>query len=287
MDTGQTQEQRIALENFLYLFSDPLAEVTLPKHPVSTKTKLSKRKDQIFGSEFVCSELLGRTLYESEMLLISAPIKIAVHKSCKKKMKHQFDSGMFSFNLSSTDGTCFEPTPNQPTYLNVVKALLSEATIVSLGPGENSAEKHIFHVANLGTRFPVDPSSRQKLLPHKSCRIREIFRLVHDMRLSGVQAEMTQLDVAFNIPSVADKLPQWSWERNMVPTQNETVFKNVKTEQWPLHDVTRNNHQVRPDTNSQKGTVRVKQKAWDGRDPVIIFGSDVDPQSDVPSSRRM
>ena len=88
-DTDPSEHQISALQNLLYFFASPISEVTLPKVAVSTKTEGRTRKDQIFGSDFVKSVSMGDFLCLSEVLLVSAPVKIAIHKSCKKKMKEK------------------------------------------------------------------------------------------------------------------------------------------------------------------------------------------------------
>ena len=273
-DTDPSQHQISALQNLLYFFASPISEVTLPKVAVSTKTEGRTRKDQIFGSDFVKSVSMGDCLCLSEVLLVSAPVKIAIHKSCKKKMKEKLDHGCFPLALSESDGLCFQPTPNQPTFSVIVNALLSPSTIVTTD--DNGTQKHVFHIANLGTRYPIDKLSREKQNFNNKCGIRELFRLVRQVRETGVQVELTQIDIAFNVQNVYDKLPRF-WSKTYEEFSDSTIFDNATMDKWDIHDVSSTSGSGIPNDKEQKGTFRLKQSNWINTKPVIIFGAEDDP----------
>lgn len=262
--------QEKALLDFFVFFGSFISEVSIPSSPVAMKTKNSHRKDQIFGSEFVIDECLGDLLYESESLVISSPVKIAVHSSCEKKMRDQIDKLGFHPTLSSTQGVCFKSTHQSPTFGAIVNAILSDASI----PATLGEERHVIHVANLGTRYPIDKKSRDDFLPNNLCTVRSLFKKVQKMREAGIEVLLTQLDIAVNIPNPQEFLPQWSRTPSQTrETEVSHVFASVLIDEWALHDITSNPEKPVPD-NHQHGSLRIKQNGWSNPSTILVFGED-------------
>jgi hypothetical protein len=260
--------QKKALLEFFKFFGSFISEVSIPSSPVAMKTKNSYRKDQIFGSDFVIDECLHELFYESESLVISSPVKIAVHESCEGKMKDQIDKLGFHLTPSSTQGVCFKSTHQSPTFGAIVNAILSDASIPAMD------ERHIIHVANLGTRYPIDKKSRDDFLSNCPCTVRRLFKKVQTMREAGIEVLLTQLDIAVNIPNPLDFLPQWSRTPSQTrETEVSHVFANVEYEEWALHDITSNPEKPLPD-NHQHGSLRIKQKGWSNESTILVFGEE-------------
>ncbi len=95
------------------------------------------------------------------------------------------------------------------------------------------------------------------------------------MRAKGVSVELTQIDVAFNIPT-NDALVQWSYERDCKKSAN--VLNSATAEVWPLHTVVTNNGLISPDRN-QEGTVRLQQQKWDSPVPICMFSDNNEEDS--------
>lgn len=117
-ERNPSDEAKRALKEILYLFGSQISEVSLPKTAVANKTGPKGRKDQIFGSEFVKSNETGNILYESEVIVTSTPVKIAVHKSCREKVRIELEQRGFPIDVTHQAGLCFNPnsTSKLPTY---------------------------------------------------------------------------------------------------------------------------------------------------------------------------
>lgn len=272
-DSNPSNVAKMAIKELLYLFGSQISEVSLPKKAVANKTGPKGRKDQIFGSEFVKSNETGNVLYESEVIVTSTPVKIAVHKSCREKIRIELERRGFPIDVTHQAGLCFNPnsTSKLPTYGHVVNALLSGSACVDIQTGEQSFQKNVIHIGNVGTLHPVDNVSREEF--SSECMMRKIFSVMdHTRHIPGIQIEVSQLDIAFNVPSKDDKLVQWSCEHN--PSIRESVFsKSAEMEGWAIHDITRCDNQDIPNPKDQRGTIRVRQKHWDKPQVMTVFGN--------------
>lgn len=273
------------LQNFFYFFGSPVSEVAIASSPVAMSTYSQKGNDQIFGSGFVLNERLGDALEKSEILITSSPIKIAVHSSCKAEIINAVDKGRFHLKPAVKQGITFTPSPNSPTYLNIVNAILSKATIVTLQSGQRV---HVIHVANIGTRHPIDEISRQKCgLPMSECTMRKVFALVKKLRDVGVTAELTQIDIAVNIPVSEEKLPQWSISSNATTTGTHIFGSGSSVDVWSIHDVVGSSGENETiHHKDQKGTFRIRQQNWEEERKISVLGENIDVNNFSSSTPR-
>ena len=241
-----------------------MTSVSLPRSPAATKTPSSKVEDKIFGSKFTINSHHGELLVDSTELIIDTPIKIGVHKSCSERiMNHLLPH--FPMDLSPTEGIAFDPksVSNLPPYADVIEAIIKHSSVQIPG---GTRRTHIIHVGNVGTRIS------------ELSTVLDMFRCIHETRSWGVKIDVTQIDIAFSIPSSANtNLVQWSCECGGNGITRDILMKQVKREVWSLHDVYTDENNSVPE-NIQRGTVRLKQvnrttPSGSPLVPVIGFGS--------------
>ena len=278
LDPYPTEEAKTAVADLLYMFGSPMSEISLPKTAIANRTPGPKsRKDQIFGSDFVVNQEIGKILFESEVILTNTPTKIAIHQSCREKMKTALEQGGYPIDVTNQAGLCFNPnsTFKLPSYGLVVKSLLSGAACVDIQRGEQSFKKTIIHIGNVGTLYPVDRASRRDF--SQQCQIHEMFLAIDNARrIQGIQIDVSQLDIAFNIPSHGDKLVQWTCERNSSSMYESVFHKSTEMDTWPIHDIIRLPNKEFPEPNDQKGTVRLRQSHWNTPQTISLFSEDDD-----------
>lgn len=251
-------EQRQAIKRFLYVFAQPLSTVTFPLSEVA-----ANKPDSLFGSsknkcQHVESVKCADLLVSDESLVISAPVKLAVHNSCRENVARFLNKnqGLPAYlELSPNENICFNPHShgNLPCYESVIEAILSSCYV----PDQN---KFVIHVANLGTRYPIQAREDE----NNPCQVRRIFDEVDRLRECGIDVETTQLDIAFNF-SPEQNLLQWSQTRYNKPNKKiPSVFRKCNNETWAIHDVkcTTNNGLIKCIPTQQRGTVRLRQKNW-------------------------
>lgn len=256
-----------AVKKIIYHFGKPLSEVSLPKTPVANKTDSKGKADRLFGSDSVINSELGDLLKESEILVLSSPVKIALHKSCDTQMKKELDSRGFPIKLSNTTGICFDynSISKLPPYEYIVESVI-KASVTKSCP----IKKHVIHIGNIGTLFSIyyhDGSNQHDNL----CEIRKLFTLIEKARSKGIRVDVSQMDIAFNIPSSGDKLFQWS----IAGTRNETNRNQIflpAPQVWPLHDITRSDTDL-PDSKNQKGSIKLSHNSqWSSPRNVVLLG---------------
>ena len=248
-DPDPSPELKQSLRDFLYCFGTAASQINLPAVPVSNKTFDSDRKDKLFGSEFVRSNVSGDLLHQSEIQIIDSPVKICLHKSRQKFFKQALDRLGFPIDTINHTGLCFNKnsTSNVPCYGPIVESLLTEASLTKL-PNSNQ-HKHIFHVGNIGTRIVISPSST-------NCPVHKIFSSVESARQNGAHIECSQIDVAFNVPAPKTRLPRFS--RHLHHNIQPVVYNNCQTDVWPLHDITYSQGSQKISPIEQVGTVRFR-----------------------------
>ena len=250
-------EQKKAIKRFLCTFAQPLSTVSFPMSEVA-----ANKTDSMFGSsknqcQHVQSITCGDLLVSNESLVISAPVKLAVHNSCREKLIKFLNKNQglpANVELSPNPNICIHPSScgNLPCYELVTEAILSSCYVAD-------KNKFVIHVANLGTRYPIQASEDE----NNPCQIRKLFVEVDRLRQSGIVVETTQLDVAFNY-RFRDKLLQWSHTKNKSIKKIPSVFSKCQTEKWAIHDVkcSVQNDMMKCIPSQQKGTVRLKHKDW-------------------------
>jgi hypothetical protein len=102
-----------------------------------------------------------------------------------------------------------------------------------------------------------------------------MFEKVKTLRnIAGVTVEMTQLDVAFNIPT-KNVLVQWSYEKlekdkkKNQKKMSSSILAGSEAEVWALHVIKTQSGIVEED-RKQGGTVCLKQKKWKKPRKIII-----------------
>jgi hypothetical protein len=250
-------QKKKAIKRFLLVFGQQLSTIAFPSSEVA-----AHKADSVFGSsknvcQHVKSSQCGDLLQSSESLVISSPVKIAVHQSCRKNI--------VQFLNKNAPQTFAEVSPNLdlcinhnfrgnlPCYGSILEAVLSNCYV-------QEADKFIIHIANIGTRYPI-PINEDEDNP---CQVRRLFYEVDLLRRSGIAVETTQLDIAFNIPIVG-KFLQWSHYKTQKNNHSiSTIYQKATTEIWAIHDLksTCDNNIITCPNKLQQGTLRLKQKDW-------------------------
>ena len=248
-------ETKDKITNFLLHFGATMSSVTIPN-----VAKAANKNDSIFGgtrnksgSQHLKSCITGTKLMSGESLVITAPVNIAVHKSCRKAIVSYLCKFPYQYpmHISTNQDICFDTNSaaNTPPYGVIVEAILDSCFIMDIG-------KHVVHVANIGKRYTIHCDDKG------CCPINSMFEKVKIMRESpGITVEMTQLDIAFNIPTEKNSLIQCSYKK-VTPNENKkkSSLESMTPEIWPLHTIRMRNDRV---DSRQIGTARLKQKKWD------------------------
>ena len=253
MDPVLSPEKKTAIKNFLLSFATDVSTVTL-----ATSAVAAFKTDSMFGSsqnrcQHLRSPNLEDLLQSSESLVISAPVKLAVHHSCKDNTVSgmQCFGSKFYIPSSRNRNVCFSSgyRGNVPTYGIILDIVLSSSYV-------SSKNKFVIHVGNLGTRHPLSTQNE--------CHVSKIFNLVQCLRrFEGIIVETTQMDIAFNLP-IINHFVQWMYKSNPKKRKKagECVFASSATDVWPLHDIVCD-HSGPRNQLEQKGTIRLKHAKWE------------------------
>lgn len=249
----QTQKQAIA--KFLYHFGTKWSAVS--SSPIAMG---AGKRSSVFGCsrnkcQHLTSSKIGTLLESSEVQVITTPVKLAIHKSCKDKLVNHVCAAGYPIQMATNKDICFNPSSNKPPYGVIVDAILNS----SLVPNIN---KFVIHIADIGTRHKILCED------DGDCCLQQMFNKVQTMRAVGVHVELTQIDIAFNIKTM-DGLVQWSYRKG-----NGNICQSLESataEVWPLHTINvTNNGQVSPDRD-QEGTIRLQQQKWEKPKVICMF----------------
>ena len=243
-----------AIIQFLYLFGTSLSSVSIPSVAVA-----AGKPDSIFGSsrnkgcQHLESKTIGSKFMSEESLVISTPVKLAIHYTCREPLISKLCNypQQFPMEISTNIDICFNQNnaANKPSYGVLVDAILDTCIVRGIN-------KYVLHVADIGTRFMIECED------NGACPIQKMFEEVKKMRdMQGVSIEMTQLDIAFNIPTTKNSLIQCLHEHFHVNREQEHqyVTDSMSSDVWPLHAIQITNEKV---DSKQRGSVRLKQKEW-------------------------
>ncbi len=196
-------------------------------------------------------------------------MKLAIHKSCKEKLVKHVCAAGYPIQIATNKDICFNPLSNKPPYGVIVDAILNSSYVSIIN-------KFLIHIADIGTRHKIQCED------DGDCSLQKMFDRVQTMRAKGVHVELTQIDIAFNIPTM-DGLVQWSYSKRNGNTS--WSLKSATAEVWPLHTImVTNNGQVSPDRD-QEGTVQLQQQKWEKPKVICMFSDnersyDSDEQED-------
>lgn len=243
---------REAIKKFLYCFGSSLSSISLPSVAIG-----AVNKDSIFGStrskgcQHLLSTNIGNKFMCEESLVISGPVKIAVHSSCRKHIISNVCEypQQYPMEMSSNIDICFDPSnaANKPPYGVVIDAILDSCFVSGIN-------KYVLHVADIGTRHKMEYDGDGQ------CPIQKMFHKVNKIRdIQGVSVEIMQVDIAFNIPTTKNDLIQCSYEQISERGRNRTFVDSMLPETWALHSIHTQNDRV---DRKQKGSVRLRQTEW-------------------------
>lgn len=245
-----SQQQKDALKSFFMLFGTDLTfRVGLP-----SGTLASKKEDSIFSCNGNKSANLPSFLQGEEMLVIDAPIKVALHQDSKNKVIENLRRSKTYMQKSPSQGLCFNhrAAANKPSYEAVVKAIIESCFVPK-------AKQHAIHIADFGMKANIEPGSH-------SCSGNKLFAGMASLRKCGFCVALLQYDIGFTVPIQPKKLIQVSCCDNKKRKFNQTdhkfsmLSKSTK-DVYPLHTV--------PDKlekNKISGTILLKKNIKDWKD---------------------
>ena len=251
--------QKQTIKEFLMIFGSQWSTIDIPKRGIA-----SSHKDSIFGStknkcQHLNSHQIGTTLVTEESQVISSPVILAVHQSCRQDIVDHICSDHFYVEKAQNKDICFQPGKHSklPSYGMIVDSILSRSYVSNI-------DKFVIHIGDIGNRHIIDNDTEEQNF------LEILFQKVFEMRSLGIYVETTQLDVAFSIQSV-NQLVLWKIkQRERKKFISPTVFEESTVEVWPLHTIATSSSEdnielgkstILPD-NLQSGTVRLKCPNW-------------------------
>ena len=246
-----TPERRTGIKEFLNLFGNELTlRATLPNSVIGSS------RNGIFGcrEDKECMHL-PTSLQNSEVLVMSTPVKIAVHRSCKERLWKILKSKDIHFSLSGNNGLCFNPrhAANAANYNVMIEAIIDSCAI-------RDSNHHVIHVADFGCKLQITPGKQD-------CPLGKIFTVLKKLTGLGIQIEIAQLDFGFNVPARNNLVPNYSWHKGNQNARNRSkrMFKHVSKEVYPTHHIYPNVNRQDIDLAKTRGTLSLKKqrKKWE------------------------
>ena len=143
-----------AIIQFLYLFGTSLSSISIPSVAVA-----AGKPDSIFGSsrnkgcQHLESKTIGSKFMSEESLVISTPVKLAIHYTCREPLISKLCNypQQFPMEISTNIDICFNQNnaANKPSYGVLVDAILDSCFVRGIN-------KYVLHVADIGTRFLIE-----------------------------------------------------------------------------------------------------------------------------------
>jgi hypothetical protein len=214
-----TLSQKNSITQFLKLFGTGLTfRVGIPHNATG-----SKKDDSIFSCDSGTGISLPAYLQGKEALVIDSPVKIAVHQSCRKRIKESLDEQQYYLQLSPNKRVIFNARKcaNNPPYCAMIKAIIESCYV-------EAERKHIIHVADFGMKQIVHPESAD-------CEIRKLFHYLNNMRHVGLNVELLQIDIGFNIP--VHNIVQMTLKSHN-RDKNSVLFGST-LETFPIHQISK------------------------------------------------
>ena len=189
-------------------------------------------------------------LQNKEALVISTPVKIAVHRSCNQRLWQSLKSKDIHFTLSGNHGLCFNPkrAANAANYNKMIETIVDSCAV-------EDSNHHVIHVADFGCKLEIAPGEQD-------CPLGKIFTVLKKLTQLGIRIKIAQLDFGFSVLAPNNRVPNYSWDRDNqnAHSQIKRMFKNVNKEVYSTH-------RLRPNANGQdinsakrRGTLNLKKK---------------------------
>ena len=247
---GSLQEQtKESLKNFLLGFGCFESAISVPHCGI-----LCRGENSIFGCSRNKCQHLPREIESSEVIVCDAPIKIAVHKSCKQRIIGYLQNANFPVFSAPNHDICIDPkkTTNLPFYGLVINAIINSC----ITPGKN-----FIHVANVGMRIPIEAVIEPSDINNPEISIDRLFSNIKQLRLCHeTTVEILQLDLAFTSPNPKGKFLTIHASRvaNNQNT-NSTVLSKSDLVIYPVYTPT---YDASPNgkNKNKTGTVIIKTK---------------------------
>lgn len=247
-----TDNIKEALRNFLLSFGDNALRCGFPQQATG-----STKKDSVFGCRGNMCQHLPHLLQGKEMLVVDAPVKIALHVSCKEKLVRYLQGKGFYFSAATVlTGVCFDSAAaaNKVPYPVLVDAIIETCQVKST---------YIIHVADMGYRLPIVSH-----VPNKT--INNLFDRNKKMREVGIKVEIVQFDIAFIIKVQSDHMIQVTCHTNK-DHDTDSVLQGSSVKVFPLHKLPKFANKSLS-AGDLKGTVQVTKNNWNS-EKVINIGT--------------
>ena len=263
ISTHDMERGKDAFRQFLQSFAGELpGQPSFPKWATGAKTK-----EGMFGCNGNECQHLPKILQGKEIMVIDAPVKIAIHVSCKKPLLEWFVSNkVYLRPAHESTGVCFdsENAANGPPFAMLVEGLIE---CCGVKPEESGCREtvHILHLGQMGFRLP---------LPKFLVQTSKFFE--PELR-AGIKVEVAQFDIAFEAEMERNKLIQASCSRK--PQKKlRLMLKDTTLKRYPLHCLpTLSRCQGKGiKGNDFSGTIQVKKSKWIEGKKVMLPNEELD-----------
>ena len=249
ISTHDMERGKDAFRRLLQSFAgESPGQPSLPKWATGAKTK-----EGMFGCNGNECQHLPKILQGKEIMVIDAPVKIAMHASCREPLLEWFVSNkVYLRPARKNTGICFDPinAANAPSFATLIEGLIE---CCGVKPEESGCREtvHILHVGQMGFRLPLP-----KFLDQPS-------KFFEPNQRAGIKLEVAQFDIAFEAEMPRNKLIQASC---CMKTQNQRrlLLGETSVNKYPLHQLPNfSNYQGKGmKANDFRGTVQVKKSNW-------------------------
>ena len=207
-----TEEKQQSIKDFLHVFGSDLSGCSLPHGAVG-----ASKASGLFGCSGNMCQHLPECLQGEEILVLNTPVKVGLHKSCKKKLVFELNSKGYYLSPSNCNDVCFDvQAANIPPYGVMVDVIINSCCIDGI---------HVLHVADIGSRYPVTAEHNGQ--------INKLFQSLKAMSAKGISVELAQCDIAFVSSIPSGMLLQVSCDRNQQLPDQSSDNANGK---YPLLD---------------------------------------------------
>ena len=163
--TRDTSKGKEWLRKYLVKFGDEkgLTRCSFPRKPDASNGE----DGTVESFESGCQLSLPYLLHNQMMVVVDAPIKIALHVSCKEKLIHCLKEMGYLFSAAGVNsGLCFDPNlhPHKPPYWCMVEAIILSCQVMTgMHKGTN-----LVHMSQSGIRMPLpDSNAISMIIPNK------------------------------------------------------------------------------------------------------------------------
>ena len=227
----------------------------------------SAKDDGMFACHGNKCKHLPAYLQGKEMLIIDAPLKIALHISCRTALIRSLKRKGVQLYASTGYTVCFNASAaaNKPSYFAMVDSIIESCFVEEL-------QMHVIHLADFGMKAPILPGT-------SNCPLNILLSKMKKLSNKGVTVELIQLDFGFNVQGKKNQFIQLKCSRG--PRQatgqrkkNQSLLGKSKMTVYPIHQIP-SPQGTTIKSNDIEGTILLTKdiKKWNSGSQNIIIGN--------------